>query len=749
MYSFTELLMARKDTRDSVSKLNFEVEPDVVSDLCRVKRKEGEYGGYRKDILTENLTEKEDMLLVCEICEGIMRDGCLSSSGAQFCSCCEIKEPVYVYYLRVHQSNPSKQTPNVNVRKMVNSLKCSCPLLERGCKWLGTLKDCEDHLDTCSYVRDQCELGCRAVLQRNDLKVHMDNCLHRKVGCEHCMKYFKFCDIPKHLKECPKMKLSCELCVKVMYREDMTQHLMQECDLVEETCKLGCGVKMTRKELKIHVKNTCVRRMIVCKHCFKCFKYCEMPEHLEECPEVELSCEMKCGKVMRRKENMTKHLMKECGLVVETCKLRCGVRLLRQELPFHLRDKCELRILRCDYCEKNFESRDLCAHGEKCPKMVVSCELKCSVIMCREDMEQHLKGECGLVKETCELGCGMKITRNKLKIHVKNTCVRRMIVCKHCFKCFKYCDMSQHLTECPRVKVSCELNCGIEVTRGGQNMHMKNTCTQRKIPCDHCFRNFKYFDMSQHLKECPRIKLSCELKCGVVMCREDMTQHLEEHCPEKEIACPFAKYNCKVRIKRKGMSKHLEKKKIEHTEMKLNGLEDIVMNQSILTLNWHEEIKIALNRQEETRTELNRQEEMRKHTMTVKRLSEQINTLCSINNTTKLEWNIQDITEFIKIVHRPPKREQVGGFIINTYFNKQSIWVSFENKHETTVVAKFMICLFSTIKLSVIKQYKHDISQFQTDVKQEISRIPSLDIQEFSRIGVTKDIILEMYITIM
>ena len=224
----------------------------------------------------------------------------------------------------------------------------------------------------------------------------------------------------------------------------------------------------------------------------------------------------------------------------------------------------------------------------------------------------------------------------------------------------------------------------MEVTRNEQNMHVKSTCTQRSMPCDHCFRYFKYCDLFQHIKVCTRIKLSCELKCRVVMFHEDIAQHLEKHCPEKEIACPFAKYNCKVRIKRKCMSKHLEKKRTEHTEMKLNGLEDIIVRQSIVTMtpNW--------------------QEEVRKHIITVNRLSEQINTLCSINETTKLEWNIGDITEFIKIVHRP-KREQVGRYIFNTYFDKQSIGMSFESKHgsdRTTVVTKFNICLFSSIQLS-------------------------------------------------
>ena len=35
-------------------------------------------------------------------------------------------------------------------RKTVSLLKCECPLLEHGCKWVGSLENCEKHLDKCT-----------------------------------------------------------------------------------------------------------------------------------------------------------------------------------------------------------------------------------------------------------------------------------------------------------------------------------------------------------------------------------------------------------------------------------------------------------------------------------------------------------------------------------------------------------------------------------------------------------------------
>ena len=412
-------------------------------DLCRVERKKGLYGGYRKDILKEKLSEREKLFLICKICKGIMREASMSRSGGQSCSTCDERYGSWF-------GGPS---PNVPLRKMISSLECCCPLNNRGCDWLGTLNDCEDHLYTCGYVYNECGLRCRMVLQRNELKVHeTNNCLLRKVRCVHCDTELISYRLPTHLEMCPKMEVSCILeCGKKLCRENMAQHLEQECGLVVETCKLGCGVELTRDELKIHVTDTCVQREIPCKHCKGNVKFCDVTNHIEMCPKMEVSCEL------------------------------------------------------------------------------------CDIVMCRVDITQHLEKECGLVVETCKLGCGVELTRDELKVHEKED------------------------------------------------------CSQRKIPCKHCKGNVKFCDMTNHIDVCPKVRVSCEL-CNVIMYREDMTQHLEEDCVEKEIECPFAEYKCEVGlIKRKYLSQHLKEKRTEHLELKLNAtelkltaLEELVMKQNEL-----------------------------------------------------------------------------------------------------------------------------------------------------------------------
>ena len=315
------------------------LEHELGRDLCRLRGKGGEYRGYQKDILTENFSLRDDAFMGCSRCQGIMREACFSSSGEQFCSCCKSRsEEIY---------------PSLAVRDMVLLLKCSCPLLVRGCDWLGTVRDCESHLDTCEYVQEMCRLGCGVVSLRNKHANHENNeCLQRIETCEHCEKNLKVCDMFSHFDECPKMQVACDLkCGMVMCREDVSQHLEWECSEMEETCKLGCGVKSTRSELEFHMTDNCVRRVIECEHCMNDFMFIDLAKHVECCPKMKLVCILECGEVLCL-EDMEQHLEQDCGEMEIKCpfvKYECKVGLIkRKELNEHLKENktehLELRL---------------------------------------------------------------------------------------------------------------------------------------------------------------------------------------------------------------------------------------------------------------------------------------------------------------------------------------------------------------------------------------------------------------------
>ena len=92
--------------------------------LCLMKIYGGLYGGYKKEIITENMTERELTTYICPKCEGIVRDACTSKSGKPICSSCTMENvggpPL---------TAPCVNRPNNYMRNMITSLKCSCPLI--------------------------------------------------------------------------------------------------------------------------------------------------------------------------------------------------------------------------------------------------------------------------------------------------------------------------------------------------------------------------------------------------------------------------------------------------------------------------------------------------------------------------------------------------------------------------------------------------------------------------------------------
>ena len=224
---------------------------------------------------------------------------------------------------------------------MINSLKCPCPLSSRGCKWLGTLEGCENHLDTCGYVHEACKRNCGKVLRREELERHeKENCTQRQVKCDHCGENFISCQLNEHLTKCPKMKVSCKLCDTEIAREELEQHLKYHCGMVQETCKLGCGVELTRDKLRIHEKDNCIQRIIRCEYCFIKVIYCDNSKHLKECPEMKVLCDQ-CN-VEKCRKDMRQHLEEDCPEKMLDCPFvmyKCMARIKRKDIDKHLEEK--------------------------------------------------------------------------------------------------------------------------------------------------------------------------------------------------------------------------------------------------------------------------------------------------------------------------------------------------------------------------------------------------------------------------
>ena len=120
------------------------------------------YGGYNKELLTQNLSQMEETLIMCSKCLGIMRDACNSGGGmAMGCKTCVSEELC--------------PQPVGKVREMVLQLACKCPLQHRGCEWCGVISELSEHLDQCGQLLEQCpysNYGCSKVMERENREAH-------------------------------------------------------------------------------------------------------------------------------------------------------------------------------------------------------------------------------------------------------------------------------------------------------------------------------------------------------------------------------------------------------------------------------------------------------------------------------------------------------------------------------------------------------------------------------------------------
>ena len=232
---------------------NNQIEPENGRELFLVRDAKGFLRGFRKECLTENLSERECTFLTCSRCQGILREACNSNSGEQFCMCCKKKG--------------EKTHPNLQVRNTVLLLKYSCPIHKSGCNWVGNLGDCEKHLAVCVYVHDTCKLGCGMVISRDELVFHLKEiCEQRIVVCGYCKANHKYCDLLGHHSRCYKMPVPCELgCDKQVIRENMIQHMDIECGEKEVECpfvQYSCNVGVIKKkEMNQHLEENMIEHM--------------------------------------------------------------------------------------------------------------------------------------------------------------------------------------------------------------------------------------------------------------------------------------------------------------------------------------------------------------------------------------------------------------------------------------------------------------------------------------------------------
>lgn len=122
------------------------------------------------------------------------------------------------------------------------------------------------------------------------------------------------------------------------------------------------------------------------------------------------------GKLME----LNNHL-KECKFRPRDCPNKCGKQLLQKDMDNHLKESCSKRIATCEDCEIKVVFAKLQEHQEiKCKRRPVRCPNGCGKYIPREELEQHIEGECSASVLQCamvEYDCAFKGSAEQLRKH--------------------------------------------------------------------------------------------------------------------------------------------------------------------------------------------------------------------------------------------------------------------------------------------------------------------------------------------
>ncbi len=141
---------------------------------------------------------------------------------------------------------------------------------------------------------------------------------------------------------CPHTGNGCEQQLRL---GDIEAHA-SECDYQSVWCTNTCGEAMLKKTLENHCANTCLQRIVACKHCNGKNAFITMVSHNEICRDFPLACVNKCGKVGIKRKDMRGHKA-VCPQEFIRCtfvEVGCTKYAYRENLPKHMRENIEAHL---------------------------------------------------------------------------------------------------------------------------------------------------------------------------------------------------------------------------------------------------------------------------------------------------------------------------------------------------------------------------------------------------------------------
>ena len=126
-----------------------------------------------------------------------------------------------------------------------------------------------------------------------------------------------------------------------------------------------------------------------------------------------------------------------------------------------------------------------------------------------------------------------------------------------------------HERTCGYVYKECNNKCGSIVRRKDMKNHLQTKCSKRTVACGHCACEMPSGKLDAHYRECDMFPVSCGFQCGETIVRREMGQHVSRQgtCRNSTLVCDFKEAGCRFTGKRRNLERHLQENMASHLSL--------------------------------------------------------------------------------------------------------------------------------------------------------------------------------------
>ena len=114
--------------------------------------------------------------------------------------------------------------------------------------------------------------------------------------------------------------------------------------------------------------------------------------------------------------------------------------------------------------------------------------------------------------------------------------------------------------------------------RSDIQFHQDYHCPKRPYSCKYCKDYVSIFEdiTTNHWLECGYYPVRCVNRCGKIIQRQELHDHISKDCPLTVLDCEFGHVGCEAKLPRKDMEAHLEDNVVKHMSLQAANYKQVI-----------------------------------------------------------------------------------------------------------------------------------------------------------------------------